>query len=297
MDLKQLSHFRIAARYRSFSQAAAAAYISQQGLSKSIQSLEQSLGVPLFTRTSGGVALTPQGEYLAKRCEYLFRYLQDTEEELRRFPAGGVGADTLLSVTAGACALFPVGVLERAPGLRVRERSEEQCEGDVLSGVVHAAVSSRPLREEGLRVRPLLEAPLCLFLHRDHPLAQQERVALSDLSGGVLMLLSTLEQSNQALLNRLEAEDIPLSEVRRVPTLLSVFSACAPDSGFAVFIRALGERISAPHICARPLVGPGLTWGLCFLTRQEEPPQAEGLYRRLRDTLEKSSEFALDFNT
>ena len=52
MLLKQLDYFIKVVEYRSFTKAAAAAYISQSAISQQIQALENSLGVNSWNATT-----------------------------------------------------------------------------------------------------------------------------------------------------------------------------------------------------------------------------------------------------
>ena len=56
--------FYYAAKYRSFSQAAAALYSNQPNVTRMIRKLESELGCALFFRSPQGVRLTPEGEKL-----------------------------------------------------------------------------------------------------------------------------------------------------------------------------------------------------------------------------------------
>ena len=56
--------FYYAAKYRSFSQAAAALYNNQPNVTRMIRRLESELGCALFFRSPQGVRLTPAGEKL-----------------------------------------------------------------------------------------------------------------------------------------------------------------------------------------------------------------------------------------
>ena len=47
--------FYYVAQYKSFTKAASNLYISQQGVSKSIKTLEDELGAPLFLRTNSSI--------------------------------------------------------------------------------------------------------------------------------------------------------------------------------------------------------------------------------------------------
>ena len=56
--------FYYAAKYKSFSQAAAALYSNQPNVTRTIHRLEAELCCPLFSRSPQGVKLTPEGEKL-----------------------------------------------------------------------------------------------------------------------------------------------------------------------------------------------------------------------------------------
>ena len=64
MRIESLELFIAVAQCGSVSVAAQRRFISQQGASKAIRSLEQELGCTLFERTRGGLQLTPVGERL-----------------------------------------------------------------------------------------------------------------------------------------------------------------------------------------------------------------------------------------
>lgn len=64
MRIETLSHFLKVAECKSYTRAASALFISQQGLSKSIAALEKELGAILFERNGKAVELTKQGRIL-----------------------------------------------------------------------------------------------------------------------------------------------------------------------------------------------------------------------------------------
>ncbi len=75
MKFEYLLCFQSVAKYKSFSKAADALYISQSSLSKKIKSLEEFLGGDLFLRKSNtAVALSPFGEYVSN---YINNIIED----------------------------------------------------------------------------------------------------------------------------------------------------------------------------------------------------------------------------
>ena len=95
---QNLSSYRIfyaVANNGNISRAAKELYISQPAISKSIQKLEENLGVKLFARSSRGVTLTPEGELLYTHVKSAFETLTIGEDKLRRSIALGIGNLTI----------------------------------------------------------------------------------------------------------------------------------------------------------------------------------------------------------
>lgn len=75
--------FYYAAKYKSFSQAAAALYNSQPNITRAIRRLESELRCTLFFRSPQGVRLMPEGEKLYAHIAAAFEEIEAGEEELR----------------------------------------------------------------------------------------------------------------------------------------------------------------------------------------------------------------------
>ena len=75
--------FYVTARHGNISHAAKELFISQPAISRSIRKLEETLQVPLFTRSSRGVTLTEDGKLLYEQVQEAFRSIDLAEETLR----------------------------------------------------------------------------------------------------------------------------------------------------------------------------------------------------------------------
>src|SRR5688500_7024352 len=87
LELRLLRYFAVVAEERHVGNAAAHLFISQPALSQQIRSLEEQVGVRLFTRHPRGVELTEAGaRLLAEARELLGRAdrLETAVQELRR---------------------------------------------------------------------------------------------------------------------------------------------------------------------------------------------------------------------
>src|SRR6056297_262108 len=136
--LRQLAHAVALCRFGSFRRAAEAEHISQPALSRSIQSLEESLGVVLFDRHSTEIAPTAFGEALLARAGTILAEAEELEREMQLLQ----GLDTgRLSVGMGLFAAELSGdpaladLLKAHPKLRVsvRLRYWGELENAVLS--------------------------------------------------------------------------------------------------------------------------------------------------------------------
>lgn len=83
---ENLSYYHIfyeVATTQNLSRAAQNLYISQPAVTKSIKKLEENLNLSLFTRTSRGVRLTPEGEVLYEYVKSAFSSLIQGEQEIK----------------------------------------------------------------------------------------------------------------------------------------------------------------------------------------------------------------------
>lgn len=76
--------FFFVAKYRSFTKAAQLLYSNQPNVTRTIKKLEQSLGCPLFLRSSRSVQLTPEGEELYTHISLAMQQIQSGEEMILR---------------------------------------------------------------------------------------------------------------------------------------------------------------------------------------------------------------------
>jgi DNA-binding transcriptional LysR family regulator len=130
--------FARAASYGSFRSAAQSMSVSPSAISKTIQRLEQQLGVRLFTRTTRSIVLTPEGRDLHERALHLLRAAEDLTQSAaatRSEPAGMLKVAAPMPIGTRLLAPALPEFRRRHPGLHVDLRLSDRYVNLVEEGV------------------------------------------------------------------------------------------------------------------------------------------------------------------
>lgn len=197
MELRQLRIFAAVARHRTVTDAANTLGMAPSSVSAQVRTLEQSLGVELFTRTPQGMRMTGAGERLVSWADRLL----DQAEQARREVTAQDGAVRLGALETIVAALVP-RVLDRLTARRPDVRVEVQASmsrddlmTDVTEDRLDAALlldTGDALGDLGFPPQPLTfldvdTVPLVLVAATDHPLRGRPLTA-TDLSGEQLLV-------------------------------------------------------------------------------------------------------------
>jgi DNA-binding transcriptional LysR family regulator len=119
--LDLIQGFEAAARNLSFTKAAEELFITQSAVSRQMRTLEERLGVPLFTRRHRALALTEQGRTLQGAAIDLLERLQEVTDRLR---ADAGSRHLTVTTTGGFASLWLIprlrGFLSHHPDVDVR---------------------------------------------------------------------------------------------------------------------------------------------------------------------------------
>ena len=188
MDLRQLRHFVTVAQYGSFSRAADSLRLTQAALSKSVRTLELSLGVRLLDRGPTGVSVTNYGEHLLGYGKLLLALSDEAVEELEGLRGGRRGTLNIGALAGALRRVVPEAVLRFSasrPDVRivVHDGLGDTLISSLLSGALDLAITAQPFEASSndFEWRVLTEETITFVCGRDHPLAGQGTVRLEDL--------------------------------------------------------------------------------------------------------------------
>lgn len=186
MNTAALTYFLETCRCGSFSEAAEKLYLSPQGISKAVKTMEEELGCPLFLRTPGGVKLTEQGLLVRMYAERIMAEVNQMQAELSRI-SGTSSRRGCLGITMGASEVVgkekiaQIQALASQAGMSWVDSVDLLCEEEVLNGTYDMAITAGPVDGNKFAVKLLRKGPLCAFVHKSHPFYERESIGYSDL--------------------------------------------------------------------------------------------------------------------
>lgn len=190
MEIRQLRHFVAVAEHRNMLRAAEAIHVTQPALSKSVKSLEKSLGVQLLRRGPRGVELTTYGEHLLHHARLILNQSRVARERIGAIKDGVSGHASIGFGAAIAGVMLPqavLSVIESSPDVTATIISKPFDEllallhdGELdLAFVVFPSEPAIP----GLVYEPLIVNEFETICRREHPLTRITRpVTLAELA-------------------------------------------------------------------------------------------------------------------
>lgn len=228
-ELKQLAAF---AELGTLSRVAEEFHISTPSVTRSMQHLEDSFGVPLFTRGKNRIELNAAGNVAAEQARKLLQEAAQTIQRVRDFD------QRQRTIVIRSCAPAPLWELlpklnARQPGMTV---SSAICQNeDVLAawedGSCDIAVLPFPIGE----AKPFMQEELYVCVPLEHALAARETLTFADINGFNFLLRTEL-----GFWDTLCREKMPASKFL-VQTDSAVFDELVCSSSLPCFTTDYGQ--------------------------------------------------------
>lgn len=197
MNIYQLRAFSVLSHLLHYQKAAERLGVSQPSLSRTIRSLEEELGVPLFERQGRGVVLSRYGAVFAVHIGAAIRELDTGIARVHDLanpqrPTVNISLNFYLSTS-----YFPA-LLSRFHARYGRDQLFFQLSQsntpaileELRSGVCELGFCSYLDDQPDIRFEPVIRCPLCAVVPHGHPLARQKSTTLAEVSR-CPMILST----------------------------------------------------------------------------------------------------------
>jgi DNA-binding transcriptional LysR family regulator len=188
MDTRQLQHFLALMEHGNFARAAEQVHLSQPAFSRSIQQLEQQLGVTLFDRGRHGASASAYAHAALPHVRALFaaeEALRQAMQSLQGLETGDLAIGTGPYPAIGLMDQVAARFVDRYPGIRLRLQTAnwEVLRQALLANEIELFVAdTRELQNDpALAVTALPQPAGGVFCRADHPLTGMDAVSWSQL--------------------------------------------------------------------------------------------------------------------
>ncbi|WP_429842952.1 LysR family transcriptional regulator [Brevibacillus sp. FIR094] len=183
MELLQLQYFLTVARMEHVTEAARSLHVTQSSLSKTIQRLEEDLGVPLFDRKGRKLRLNEFGSKFLCRVERALFELEQGKLELSDLSTPEHGTLELAVTTASALPNILREFRRKRPDIQfhVQMLSTQEMVTLLHRGEVDFCLSSPPVQEDGIECQIVYIDPILVAVPRGHRLADRSIISLTEL--------------------------------------------------------------------------------------------------------------------
>ena len=189
----ELEAFVVTAELLSFQRAAEKLHLTQPGLSRRIQKLEQTMGVELFHRTTRAVSLTGVGRHFLPMARQQIANLGEMLDSIREVAEKRYGKIRVASIPTVVYQLFPPLLQQYAQshpniGVQIFDGNHDFVARQVQTGIAEFGIGMDPGGEGDLAFTPLLTDRYVLAVHHADPMAALDQVTLKELAQARLVI-------------------------------------------------------------------------------------------------------------
>lgn len=193
LDFNELEQLIAFADTGTLSKTAEMLNLSQPTVTRTMQHLEETFGVPLFTRGRNRIALNPVGELAVEQARGILRAVEAAEQQVRELDR------KLRTLNVSSCAPAPLWFVLPAltqcfPGRTLASTLKGTAEvlRDLEEGNCHLAILPEEVKRPDYACVPFLRESLSVCVRPNHALAGRKNLALQDLNGFNFLLRSEL---------------------------------------------------------------------------------------------------------
>ncbi len=266
MDFKQLEYFKTIYEEGSISKAAEKLYISQQGLSKAILSLEKEMDCKLFDRNPRGILLTKAGE---KMLVYADRLLKEKDNTLREMMQYREHEKLVLHMVIGSRFSLPKeifkGFLEKYPDceLEIQELKNEACLYNLEHGKADLAIVISPEEKESYHYLPVKREKITIVIPKNHELASRKEISISELDGFKIAYHSG--SSSEVIMEQCRKKGVRFSKMIELPGMVALYQTCSGMGIPGISLESLEGKMAFEDLTAVPVIEEEASWDVTLM--------------------------------
>lgn len=269
MDIRTLSYFVEIAQSGTITEAANKLHISQPPLSRSMQLLEEELGVQLLIRGKRKVTLTPEGQFLLGRAQQMLALSEKTMQQINELGNKVTGKIYIGSIESISLEIMPAliaGFHELYPEVEFNWWSGNS--NDVLDRLSHGlldfAVVRTPCNNEKFDIVTLYKEPWMVYLSQEHFSKMQEMYPGELLDetlplqylDGVPLIVPSIKTRAEEIRNWFMKREIDPKICCEISPAMNALSLVEAGMGAAILPKAMQGAAASRHILTREIVDP-----------------------------------------
>lgn len=211
MELRQIEYFVQLYQDKNITKASKNLYISQQGLSKSINKLEEELGFLLFERSSAGVLPTEKAEQLYTNFENILTSYQEllfAIDHIQEKRVLKILAPHGFALSCNNEDFSEYHKLYPDTETRYAEEYNHLIPNQLITRQADVSFMLAPIPKELTSHMIIYKEPFYAVMDHNHPLAKKKVITLRDLSNQTFLLLDLYQEQNKNLLRQADMENV-----------------------------------------------------------------------------------------
>lgn len=274
MELRHLRYFVAVAEEQNVTRAARRLHVAQPALSRQIRDLEEELGAALFERSASSLRLTNGGRVFLDEARAVLLRAEEAVQTIRA-AAGAKKSEIHIGYAPSPTAEFLPRILfayqKAAPEVCVtlHDLTADEMAAGLRTKQLHAAlvVEYPGIRSRELTFEKLRSYRIGVMMNKEHSLAKQRAITLSEVLAEPLVVFSRKEYSDYHswLTDLLDVPSRKLRVAQECDGVSSVIAAVEAGRGIAVAgecsMLMAGSRVA--FIPFKPALPPMIV-GVCY---------------------------------
>ena len=271
MNIQNLQCFLVTTETLNFTKTGEQLFLSQQGVSRVINSLEKELDVPLFVRSKHALSLTPYGaafketaKEIVKQYDYFLEYAAELKEENKKI--------LRLIIPMGMQYMFPeesiAEFIRSNPKVRlqIKEIPDYQCEEAVLKGEADFGFCAQTEKAD-LKVFANHSENTRLMISEKNPLSQYEEIPLEQLKNEKFVTIATSNACGYDFIKQCKLLNVNTEVVFQSSDLQLLYKMCRNDIGISFYIGPNEPELPGVRIVS--IKGNPIKWDVSFVGRED----------------------------
>ncbi|SKC84469.1 LysR family transcriptional regulator [Maledivibacter halophilus] len=275
MYIQKLKYFLQLSKDLNISKASSNLFITQQGLSKSMKSLEEELNTVLFKRTPQGIKLTKSGLLLKDHAEKVIREisilkseLDNLKKESKEILKVGFALGVLNALSTDLIQDFQK--LNPTVDLRFKEYSDYICHSAVLNDELDLGVIIGPVDSSKFNFQVIKSHIPHALVNKLHPLYKNTSLRINDLKGEKIIIVNENFQMHHNFIRHCYIAGFKPKIILTTGEILIPYKMSRLGRGIGITVDFVSEDISYDNVKSIPLLGDGFTWDITVIAKKNK---------------------------